>query len=100
MSETETINIDKQKLFNLVANLLVAFIQQPQDNAKKAFKQLKAGTVVKSGELTAEKTGTKIAVKLELDRREFRGRSTTPVLSTPFAHWCRDSRQKHARTAS
>lgn len=73
MSETETINIDKQKLFNLVANLLVAFIQQPQDNAKKAFKQLKAGTVVKSGELTAEKTGTKIAVKLELDRREFQG---------------------------
>ena len=42
MTETETINIDKQKLFNLVANLLVAFIQQPQENAKKAFKQLKA----------------------------------------------------------
>ena len=73
MTETETINIDKQKLFNLVANLLVAFIQQPQENAKKAFKQLKAGTVVKSGELTAEKTGTKIAVKLELDRSEFQG---------------------------
>ena len=73
MSDTETINIEKQKLFNLVANLLVAFLQQPQEYTKKLFKQLKAGTVVKSGELTAESTGAKIAVKLELDRSEFQG---------------------------
>ena len=73
MTETETININKQKLFNLAANLLVAFLNQPAENAKKIFKELKQGTVVKSGELTSESTGTKIAVKLELDRKEFQG---------------------------
>ena len=73
MTDTETINIDIQKLFNLTANLLVAFINQPAENAKKVFKQLKQGTTVKSGELTAEKTGAKVAVKLELDRSEFKG---------------------------
>tara|TARA_B110000879_G_scaffold189515_1_gene253042 strand:- start:271 stop:750 length:480 start_codon:yes stop_codon:yes gene_type:complete len=73
MTDTETINIDKQKLFNLAANLLVAFIKQPPEQAKKVFKQLKQETVVKSGELTSEKNGTKIDVKLELDRKEFKG---------------------------
>jgi hypothetical protein len=73
MTDTETINIDKQKLFNLAANLLVAFIQQPPEQAKKLFKQLKQESIIKSGELTSEKTGTKIAVKLELDRKEFQG---------------------------
>lgn len=79
MTDTETINIDKQKLFNLGANLLVAgFINQPPELAKKLFKQLKQGTTVKSGELSAEKTGTKIAVKLELDRSEFKGSFNYP----------------------
>ena len=73
MTDTETINIDKQRLFNLAANLLIAFIKQPPEQAKQVFKQLKKETVVKSGELTSEKTGTKIAVKLELDRTEFQG---------------------------
>jgi hypothetical protein len=73
MTDTETINIDKQKLFNLAANLLVAFIQQPPEQAKKLFKQLKQESIIRSGELTSEKTGTKIAVKLELDRKEFQG---------------------------
>jgi hypothetical protein len=78
MTKTETINIDKQKLFNLAANLLVAFIQQPPEQAKKLFKQLKQDTIIKSGELTSEKTGTKIAVKLELDRKEFQGSFNFP----------------------
>ena len=80
MTDTETINIDKQKLFNLGANLLVAgFINQPPELAKKLFKQLKQGTSVKSGELTAGATGTKIAVKLELDRSEFQGSFNYPT---------------------
>lgn len=78
MTDTETINIDKQKLFNLAANLLVAFIKQPPEQAKQVFKQLKKETVVKSGELTSEKTGTKIDVKLELDRTEFQGSFNYP----------------------
>ena len=78
MTDTETVNIDKQKLFNLAANLLVAFIQQPPEQAKMVFKQLKQETVIKSGELTSEKTGTKIDVKLELDRKEFQGSFNFP----------------------
>jgi len=78
MTDTETINIDKQKLFNLAANLLVAFIQQPAEQSKKIFKQLKQETIIKSGELTSEKTGTKIDVKLELDRKEFQGSFNYP----------------------
>ena len=78
MTDTETINIDKQKLFNLAANLLTAFLQQTPEQAKKVFKQLKQETIVKSGELTAEKTGTKIDVKLELDRKEFQGSFNFP----------------------
>lgn len=73
MTDTETINIDKQRLFNLAANLLVAFLQQSPEQSKKVFKQLKQDTIIKSGELTAENTGTKIDVKLELDRKEFQG---------------------------
>ena len=75
MTETETININKQKLFNLAANLLVAFLNQPAENAKKIFKELKQGTVVKSGELTAEKYGNQ-------DRRKTR--TGSQGVSGPF----------------
>jgi hypothetical protein len=79
MTQEQGINIDSRKLFNLGANLLVAgFINQSPENAKRLFKDLKQGASVNSGELSGEKSGIKIPVKLELDRSEYRGQFNYP----------------------
>lgn len=79
MTEQKTINIDARKLFNMGANLLVAgFVNQKPEAAKKLFKDIKQGAVVQSGQLTSEKDGVVIPIKLELDRSQYRGQFNYP----------------------
>ena len=79
MTQDTGINIDARRLFNLGANLLVAaFVNQKPDDAKKLFKELKQGASIRSGELSGEKSGVKIPVKLELDRSEYKGQFNYP----------------------
>lgn len=79
MTNEQTMNIDPRRLFNLGANLIAAgFIKQNTNEAKKLFKDLKKGEALKGGELKAEKSGDVIAIKLELDRKEYRGQFNYP----------------------
>ena len=79
MSTEQNVNIDPRRLFNLGANLIAAgFIKQNSTEAKKLFKELKQGDAIKGGQLKSEKTGEVIPIKLELDRKEFRGQFNFP----------------------
>jgi hypothetical protein len=79
MSTEQNLNIDPRRLFNLGANLIAAgFIKQNSTEAKKLFKELKQGDAIKGGQLKSEKTGEVIPIKLELDRKEFRGQFNFP----------------------
>lgn len=79
MTNEQTMNIDPRRLFNLGANLIAAgFIKQNTNEAKKLFKDLKKGEALKGGELKAEKSGDVIPIKLELDRKEYRGQFNYP----------------------
>jgi hypothetical protein len=79
MTNKQTMNIDPRRLFNLGANLIAAgFIKQNTNEAKKLFKDLKKGEALKGGELKAEKSGDVIPIKLELDRKEYRGQFNYP----------------------
>ena len=79
MTTEKNINIDPRRLFNLGANLIAAgFIKQNSTEAKKLFKELKQGEPVKGGQLKSEKSGEVIPIKLELDRKEFRGQFNFP----------------------
>jgi len=79
MTENKTVKIDTRKLFNLGANLITAgFFKQKPEAAKKLFKQLKQGEMVKGGQLSAESSGAAIPVMLELDRAEYRGQFNFP----------------------
>ncbi|MDB2360430.1 hypothetical protein N9V77_01285 [Porticoccaceae bacterium] len=79
MTTEQNINIDPRRLFNLGANLIAAgFIKQNSTEAKKLFKELKQGDAIKGGQLKSEKTGEVIPIKLELDRKEFRGQFNFP----------------------
>ena len=77
--DTAPNNIDPRKLFNIGVNLVVAgFIKQNASDAKKLFKQLKQGEALRGGQLKSEKTGEVIPLKLEIDRKEFRGQFNYP----------------------
>lgn len=79
MTTEQNLNIDPRRLFNLGANLIAAgFIKQNSTEAKKLFKVLKQGDAIKGGQLKSEKTGEVIPIKLELDRKEFRGQFNFP----------------------
>lgn len=79
MTTEQNLNIDPRRLFNLGANLIAAgFIKQNSSEAKKLFKELKQGDAIKGGQLKSEKTGEVIPIKLELDRKEFRGQFNFP----------------------
>ena len=79
MTTEQNLNIDPRRLFNLGANLIAAgFIKQNSTEAKKLFKELKQGDAIKGGQLKSEKTGEVIPIKLELDRKEFRGQFNFP----------------------
>jgi hypothetical protein len=79
MTTEQNVNIDPRRLFNLGANLIAAgFIKQNSTEAKKLFKELKQGDAIKGGQLKSEKTGEIIPIKLELDRKEFRGQFNFP----------------------
>jgi hypothetical protein len=79
MTNKQTMNIDPRRLFNLGANLIAAgFIKQNTNEAKKLFKDLKKAEALKGGELKAEKSGDVIPIKLELDRKEYRGQFNYP----------------------
>ncbi len=79
MTDQQNINIDARRLFNLGANLLVAgFINQKPEKAKKLFKELKQGKSIAAGHLTAEQSGIKIPITLELERSEYRGQFNFP----------------------
>lgn len=79
MTTEQNLNIDPRRLFNLGANLIAAgFIKQNSTEAKKLFKELKQGDAIKGGQLKSEKTGEIIPIKLELDRKEFRGQFNFP----------------------
>ena len=79
MTQQQSINIDSKKLFNLGANMMVAgFVNQTPENAKKLFKDLKQGDALRTGELSAQNSGFKIPVKLQLDRSEYRGQFNFP----------------------
>lgn len=77
--DTAPNNIDPRKLFNIGVNLVVAgFIKQNASDAKKLFKQLKQGEALRGGQLKSEKTGEVIPLKLEIDRKEYRGQFNYP----------------------
>ena len=79
MTTEQNLNIDPRRLFNLGANIIAAgFIKQNSTEAKKLFKELKQGDAIKGGQLKSEKTGEVIPIKLELDRKEFRGQFNFP----------------------
>ena len=79
MTTEQNLNIDPRRLFNLGANLIAAgFIKQNSTEAKKLFKELKQGDAIKGGQLKSDKTGEVIPIKLELDRKEFRGQFNFP----------------------
>lgn len=79
MTTTNSINIDAKRLFNLGANLISAgFIKQKPADAKKLFKELKQGEAIKGGQLKSEKTGAVIPIKLELQRKAYRGKFNYP----------------------
>lgn len=79
MANEQNVNIDPRRLFNLGANLIAAgFIKQNANEAKKLFKELKQGKAIKGGQLKSEKTGEVIPIKLQLDRKEFRGQFNFP----------------------
>ncbi|MBT4928729.1 MAG: hypothetical protein HON20_02295 [Cellvibrionales bacterium] len=79
MTTEQNLNIDPRRLFNLGANLIAAgFIKQNSSEAKKLFKELKQGDAIKGGQLKSEKSGEVIPIKLELDRKEFRGQFNFP----------------------
>ena len=79
MTTEQNVTIDPRRLFNLGANLIAAgFIKQNSTEAKKLFKELKQGDAIKGGQLKSEKTGEVIPIKLELDRKEFRGQFNFP----------------------
>ena len=79
MTTEQNINIDPRRLFNLGANLVAAgFIKQNATEAKKLFKELKQGDAIKGGQLKSEKSGEVIPIKLQLDRKEFRGQFNFP----------------------
>ena len=79
MTNEQNVNIDPRRLFNLGANLIAAgFIKQNANEAKKLFKELKQGKAIKGGQLKSEKTGEVIPIKLQLDRKEFRGQFNFP----------------------
>jgi hypothetical protein len=79
MAIEQNVSIDPRRLFNLGANLIAAgFIKQNTTEAKKLFKELKQGDAIKGGQLKSEKTGEVIPIKLQLDRREFRGQCNYP----------------------
>lgn len=79
MTTEQNLNIDPRRLFNLGANLIAAgFIKQNSTEAKKLFKELKQGDAIKGGQLKSEKTSEVIPIKLELDRKEFRGQFNFP----------------------
>ena len=79
MTTEQNVTIDPRRLFNLGANLIAAgFIKQNTTEAKKLFKELKQGDAIKGGQLKSEKSGEVIPIKLELDRKEFRGQFNFP----------------------
>ena len=79
MTTEQNVTIDPRRLFNLGANLIAAgFIKQNATEAKKLFKELKQGDAIKGGQLKSEKSGEVIPIKLELDRKEFRGQFNFP----------------------
>lgn len=79
MTTEQNLNIDPRRLFNLGANLIAAgFIKQDSTEAKKLFKELKPGDPIKGGQLKSDKSGEVIPIKLELDRKEFRGQFNFP----------------------
>ena len=79
MTTTNSVNIDAKRLFNLGANLIAAgFIKQKPVDAKKLFKELKQGDAIKGGQLKSEKTGATIPIKLELQRKAYRGKFNYP----------------------
>jgi hypothetical protein len=79
MTTTNSINIDAKRLFNLGANLIAAgFMKQKPTDAKKLFKELKQGEAIKGGQLKSEKTGAVIPIKLELQRKAYRGKFNYP----------------------
>ena len=79
MTTTNSINIDAKRLFNLGANLIAAgFMKQKPADAKKLFKELKQGEAIKGGQLKSEKTGAVIPIKLELQRKAYRGKFNYP----------------------
>ena len=79
MTTEQNVTIDPRRLFNLGANLIAAgFIKQNSTEAKKLFKELKQGDAIKGGQLKSEKSGEVIPIKLELDRKEFRGQFNYP----------------------
>ena len=79
MTTEQNVNIDPRRLFNLGANLIAAgFIKQNATEAKKLFKALKQGNSIKGGQLKSESSGQVIPIKLQLDRKEFRGQFNFP----------------------
>ena len=79
MTTEQNVNIDPRRLFNLGANLVAAgFIKQNATEAKKLFKALKQGKAIKGGQLKSESSGQVIPIKLQLDRKEFRGQFNFP----------------------
>ena len=79
MTTEQNLNIDPRRLFNLGANLIAAgFIKQNSTEAKKLFKELKQGDAIKGGQLKSESSGQVIPIKLQLDRKEFRGQFNFP----------------------
>jgi|TARA_B110000902_G_C14156975_1_gene531794 hypothetical protein len=83
MTDNATINIESHKLFILGADLLASgFIQQKPEDAKKLFKQLKRGEKIDVGTLNSEVTGGVIALKLDLERSQYRGQFNYPNFET------------------
>lgn len=79
MTAEQNLTIDPRRLFNLGANLIAAgFIKQNATEAKKLFKELKQGKAIKGGQLKSEQSGQVIPIKLQLDRKEFRGQFNFP----------------------
>ena len=78
MSEEQGINLDSRKLFELAANILAGgFLKKDQVAAKQLFKDVKQGKNIIAAHLTSD-TGTKIPVKLELDRSAYIGQFNYP----------------------
>jgi hypothetical protein len=79
MTSEQNVTMDSRRLFNLGANLIAAgFLKQNATDAKKLFKELKQGKAIKGGQLKSEKSGQVIPIKLQLDRKEFRGQLNFP----------------------